>query len=47
VMYHTDPINGVTQGQGTTRIGYQMEITNLQPAGIYQTKIMYICTATF
>jgi hypothetical protein len=47
VMYHTDPINGITQGQGTTRIGYQMEITNLQPAGIYQTKVMYVCTATF
>jgi hypothetical protein len=47
VMYHTDPINGITQGQGTTRIGYQMEITNLQSAGIYETKVMYVCTATF
>lgn len=47
VMYHNGPINSIGQGQGTTRVGYQLEIDNLQPAGIYTTDLMYICTATF
>ncbi len=47
IMYHNGSTNGTTQGQGTTRIGYELEIDNLQPAGIYSTNLMYICTATF
>ncbi len=31
----------------TTRVGYRLEITNLQPAGIYSTNVMYIATPTF
>lgn len=30
-----------------TRIGYQLEITELQPADVYSTNVSYICTPTY
>lgn len=47
IFYHDTPTDGVTTGVGTTRVGYQMEITANQPAGIYTTSIIYICTPTY
>ncbi len=42
VAYSAIPITNET-----TRVGYRLEITNLQPAGIYSTNVMYIATPTF
>ena len=48
IFSHSDPVNGVGQGYGTTTIGYQVEITPLQEAADdYQTTLMYIATPTF
>ncbi len=30
-----------------TRIGYRLQITDKQPAGVYNTSIMYVCTSTY
>lgn len=48
VMSHTGPANGVTAGVGTTRVGYQVEITTLQEAGDdYEATLTYVATPTF
>ncbi len=48
VMSHTGPSDGVTQGVGLARIGYQAQITALQEAGDdYTTTLTYIATPTF
>jgi hypothetical protein len=48
VMGHTGASDGVTPGQGATRVGYQVEITVLQEAGDdYSTTLRYIATPTF
>jgi len=47
VFYHDGPTDGTGAGQGITRVGYQMEITNNQPSGIYNASITYICTPTY
>ena len=48
VMGHTGPSDGVTSGQGKTRVGYQTQITALQEAGDdYSTTLRYIATPTF
>ncbi len=48
IMGHTGPSDGVTLGQGLTRIGYQAQITALQEAGDdYNTSLTYIATPTF
>lgn len=48
IMGHTGPSDGVTAGQGASRIGYQAQITALQEAGDdYNTTLTYIATPTF
>ncbi len=47
VMYHFAPVDGVGLGEGIARIGYQIEIDDLQPAGVYRNELIYICTATY
>jgi hypothetical protein len=48
IMSHTGPSDGVTQGIGAARIGYQAQITALQEAGDdYTTSLTYIATPTF
>lgn len=47
VMCHTGPSDGEAEHIGTTRVGYQIEITALQPAGDYTNTLTYIATPTF
>jgi len=48
VMGHTGPSDGATEGEGLTRVGYQIEISALQEAGDdYTTSLRYIVTPTF
>jgi len=48
VMGHTGPSDGVTSGEGATRVGYQIQISALQEAGDdYNTTLRYIATPTF
>ena len=48
VMGHTGPADGSTAGVGAARIGYQIQISSLQEAGIdYTTTLRYIATPTF
>lgn len=48
IMAHTGPADGVTDNIGTTRVGYQIQISALQEAGDdYNTTLTYIATPTF
>lgn len=49
VVFENDgPANGTTPSVGTTRVGYTIEITALQPAGEdYTTTLTYIATPVF
>lgn len=48
IMGHTGPSDGLTAGQGKTRVGYQTQITALQEAGDdYSTTLRYVATPTF
>ncbi len=47
IMCHVGPSDGSTQHIGTTRVGYQIEISALQPAGEYSNVLTYIATPTF
>jgi hypothetical protein len=48
IMGHTGPADGSTQGVGSARVGYQIEISTLQEAGTdYQTELRYIATPVF
>lgn len=51
VMSHTGPVNGTNEGgigQGTTTVGYQIEISALQEAGDdYTAQLIYVATPTF
>ncbi len=47
VMRHCSPADGQTQHQGKTRVGFQVEITILQPAGEYETTFTYVVTPIF
>jgi hypothetical protein len=48
IMGHTGPADEATQGIGSARIGYQVEISALQEAGDdYSTTLRYIATPTF
>lgn len=45
---HTGPADEVTEGIGSTTVGYKVEISPLQEAGDdYQTTLTYIATPTF
>lgn len=48
VFRHTGPADGITANEGRTRVGYQVQISNLQEAGDdYTTSLTYIATPTF
>jgi len=48
IMGHTGPADGTTQGYGSARVGYQVQISALQEAGDdYSTTLRYIATPTF
>jgi len=48
IMGHSGPSDGTTQGYGSARIGYQIQISALQEAGDdYTTTLRYIVTPTF
>jgi hypothetical protein len=48
VMGHTGPVNGTLMGQGTTTVGYKVQIGGLQEAGDdYTARLTYVATPTF
>jgi hypothetical protein len=48
VFRHTGPTNGTVSGQGTTRVGYKIEISALQEAADdYQATLTYVATPVF
>jgi hypothetical protein len=48
VFHHNGPADGVTANSGSTRVGYQVQISPLQEAGDdYTTTLTYIATPTF
>jgi hypothetical protein len=47
VFAHTGPADGSTQNIGLARVGYQAEITDLQPAGQYTATLTYVATPVF
>jgi hypothetical protein len=48
VFYHDGPADGVTTDQGSTTVGYQIEITAFQEAGSdYTANLTYVATPTF
>ncbi len=48
VMSHTGPTNGTVTGEGTTRVGYKVQIGGLQEAGDdYTATLTYVATPTF
>jgi len=47
VMRHCQPTDSQVRHEGTTRIGFQVEITFLQPGGEYENILTYIVTPTF
>ena len=48
VMSHDGPANGTGTGEGTTRVGYRVEISSLQEAGDdYTATLTYVATPTF
>lgn len=48
VFTHTGPADGTTTGQGTTRVGYTVEISSLQEAANdYQAILTYVATPVF
>jgi len=48
VFRHNGPANGSTQNVGTARVGYKVEISNLQEAGNdYSATLTYVATPVF
>jgi len=47
VMYHNGPSDGTTDHIGSARVAYQIEVTDLQEAGDYESTLTYICTPIF
>jgi hypothetical protein len=48
VFAHLGPADGVTQNKGKARVGYQIEIGDLQEAGNdYTNTLTYVATPTF
>lgn len=47
IMRNCGPADGQTRHQGWTRVGFQVEVTPLQPAGNYQTTFTYVLTPIF
>ncbi len=47
VFEHDGPADGSTADIGSTRVGYKIEVSALQPAGEYTTTLTYIATPVF
>lgn len=48
IFTHTGPIDGTVTGQGTTRVGYTVEVSPLQEAAEdYQATLTYVATPVF
>jgi hypothetical protein len=48
VLAHDGPTNGLTTGEGTTMVGYKVQINGLQEAGDdYTATLTYVATPTF
>jgi len=48
VMSHTGPTDGTGTGEGTTRVGYRVEVSALQEAAAdYTTSLRYVATPIF
>jgi hypothetical protein len=47
IMSHTGPTDGTGTGEGTTRVGYRVEVSALQEAANYQTSLRYVATPIF
>ena len=47
-MSHTGPTNGTITGEGTTKVGFKVQISGLQEAGDdYTARLTYVATPTF
>jgi hypothetical protein len=47
VFSHNGPADGVTPDIGYTRVGYKIEISDLQAAAQYTNQLIYVATPTF
>lgn len=48
IMSHTGPTDGTGTGEGTTRVGYRVEVSALQEAATdYSTSLRYVATPIF
>lgn len=47
VMYNGGSADGTTDNIGSTKVGYKIQITDLQEAGDYTNSLTYICTPTY
>lgn len=47
VAYHDGPADGTTAGSGKIRVGYQVGVAGITPAGEHTTTIIYVCTPIF
>lgn len=47
VFSNDGPADGSTADQGSTKVGYKVEIDELQEAGDYTNTLTYICTPTY
>ena len=47
VMFHDHPADGITPGEGATRIGYKLEVTDWQTSGSYSNTVTYTCSPVY
>ncbi len=47
VMYHNGPADGLADGKGVAKIGYQVEVSGLQQTGDYSNNITYVVTPIY
>jgi hypothetical protein len=47
VFAHNGPSDGVTPNIGYTRVGYKIEVSDLQAAANYTNQLIYVATPTF
>ncbi|NTW22972.1 hypothetical protein HGA34_05570 [Candidatus Falkowbacteria bacterium] len=47
VMYHDGPADGLAEGKGVAKIGYQIEVGGLQQTGDYSNNLTYVVTPIY
>ena len=47
VMYHDGPADGLAEGKGMVKVGYQIEIGGLQQTGDYTNNLTYVVTPVY